>query len=68
MNELTEDIPATGPVCGKPMLWHIMKIYKHYGFDEFILLLGYKGTKSRNTLWITSGRITVSSWIQRLMT
>ncbi|NLM74053.1 MAG: NTP transferase domain-containing protein [Clostridiaceae bacterium] len=46
MNELTEDIPKPlAPVCGKPMLWHIMKIYKHYGFDEFILLLGYKGDK-----------------------
>ena len=46
MNEITEDIPKPlAPVCGKPMLWHIMKIYKHYGFDEFILLLGYKGDK-----------------------
>lgn len=30
-------------VGGKPILWHIMKIYSHYGFDEFILALGYKG-------------------------
>ena len=27
----------------RPILWHIMKIYAHYGFDEFILCLGYKG-------------------------
>jgi len=27
----------------KPMLWHIMKIYSHYGFNDFILCLGYKG-------------------------
>jgi glucose-1-phosphate cytidylyltransferase len=27
----------------KPILWHIMKIYSHYGFDEFIICLGYKG-------------------------
>jgi glucose-1-phosphate cytidylyltransferase len=27
----------------KPILWHIMKIYAHYGFNEFILCLGYKG-------------------------
>lgn len=26
-----------------PILWHIMKIYSHYGFKDFILLLGYKG-------------------------
>jgi len=46
MHELTEDMPKPmAPVCGKPMLLHIMKIYKHYGFDEFILLLGYKGEK-----------------------
>lgn len=30
-------------VGGKPMLWHIMKIYSHYGFNEFIIALGYKG-------------------------
>lgn len=30
-------------VGGKPILWHIMKIYAHYGFNEFILTLGYKG-------------------------
>jgi glucose-1-phosphate cytidylyltransferase len=26
-----------------PMLWHIMKLYAHHGFNEFIILLGYKG-------------------------
>lgn len=30
-------------VGGKPILWHIMKIYSHYGFNEFVILLGYKG-------------------------
>lgn len=30
-------------IGGKPILWHIMKIYSHYGFDEFIICLGYKG-------------------------
>ncbi len=29
-------------VGGRPILWHIMKIYSHYGFNEFILALGYK--------------------------
>jgi glucose-1-phosphate cytidylyltransferase len=28
---------------GKPILWHIMKCYSYYGFNDFILLLGYKG-------------------------
>lgn len=30
-------------IGGKPILWHIMKIYSHYGFNEFIVCLGYKG-------------------------
>lgn len=28
---------------GKPILWHIMKTYSHYGFNDFIILCGYKG-------------------------
>ncbi|WP_053522889.1 glucose-1-phosphate cytidylyltransferase [Leptospira noguchii] len=27
----------------KPILWHIMKIYSHFGFNDFIICLGYKG-------------------------
>ena len=30
-------------IGGKPILWHIMKIYAHYGFKKFVLPLGYKG-------------------------
>jgi len=30
-------------IGGKPILWHIMKIYSSYGFNEFVVLLGYKG-------------------------
>lgn len=30
-------------VGGRPILWHIMKIYDHYGFRDFIICLGYKG-------------------------
>lgn len=30
-------------IGGRPILWHIMKIYSHYGFDDFIICLGYKG-------------------------
>ena len=30
-------------IGGKPILWHIMKMYSSYGFNEFIVLLGYKG-------------------------
>lgn len=30
-------------IGGKPILWHIMKIYSHYGYNDFVLCLGYKG-------------------------
>lgn len=30
-------------IGGKPILWHIMKIYSHYGFNDFVICLGYKG-------------------------
>ena len=30
-------------IGGKPILWHIMKIYSHHGVNEFVILLGYKG-------------------------
>ena len=29
-------------IGGRPILWHIMKIYAHYGFNDFVLALGYK--------------------------
>src|SRR5438874_5477314 len=30
-------------IGGYPILWHILKIYAHYGFNEFVIALGYKG-------------------------
>jgi glucose-1-phosphate cytidylyltransferase len=30
-------------IGGKPILWHVMKIYSHYGIHDFIICLGYKG-------------------------
>ena len=30
-------------IGGKPILWHIMKHYEHYGFNDFAIALGYKG-------------------------
>jgi glucose-1-phosphate cytidylyltransferase len=30
-------------IGGRPILWHIMKIYSHYGIDDFVICLGYKG-------------------------
>ena len=30
-------------IGGKPILWHILKIYSHYGITDFIICCGYKG-------------------------
>jgi len=30
-------------IADKPILWHIMKIYSYYGFNDFVVCLGYKG-------------------------
>ena len=45
------------PIGKRPILWHIMKTYAHYGHKDFILCLGYKGDMIkdyfRNYLWNT---------------
>ena len=44
LREETEHVPKPMVEIGPmPILWHIMKVYSHYGFHEFIILLGYKG-------------------------
>ena len=44
LSEETDLIPKPLVKIGeKPILWHIMHIYKQYGFKEFVILLGYKG-------------------------
>lgn len=35
-------------VGGRPILWHIMKSYAHYGFTDFVVCLGYKGDVIRD--------------------
>src|SRR3989344_4305273 len=43
LREETEFKPKPMVEIGdKPILWHIMKIYNHYGFNDFVLALGYK--------------------------
>lgn len=44
LKEETEFKPKPMILIGnKPIIWHIMKIYSHYGFSDFIIALGYKG-------------------------
>ena len=56
-------------IGGKPILWHIMKIYSHYGYNDFIICCGYKGDKIKeyfvnyykhqadNTFFLSDGSI-----------
>ena len=44
LKEETEYKPKPLVMVGdRPILWHIMKLYSHYGFNDFVLCLGYKG-------------------------
>lgn len=44
LSEATHLIPKPMvEIGGKPILWHIMKTYSHYGIKEFIICCGYKG-------------------------
>src|SRR4030067_1016454 len=44
LREETEYKPKPMVEIGdRPILWHIMKIYAHYGLKDFVLCLGYKG-------------------------
>lgn len=43
LSEETDLIPKPMvQIGGKPILWHIMKIYSYYGFNDFVVLTGYK--------------------------
>jgi glucose-1-phosphate cytidylyltransferase len=45
MREISEEIPKPMLHVGdRPILWHIMKYYAHYGFQDFILCLGYRAS------------------------
>jgi glucose-1-phosphate cytidylyltransferase len=43
MREASEAVPKPMvPIGGRPVLWHVMKYYAHFGFKDFVLCLGYK--------------------------
>ena len=47
----------------RPILWHIMKIYSHYGFNDFFIALGYKGDQIKRYFvdyYLTNGSMKVS--------
>lgn len=63
LSEETTQIPKPMvEVGGMPILWHIMKTYSHYGYNRFILALGYKGNKIKEYFYSyrnTSGDFTL---------
>ena len=43
LRDYSDEIPKPMvPVGGRPIAWHIMKYYAHFGHDDFVLCLGYK--------------------------
>ncbi len=45
----SEDVPKPMVTVGtRPILWHVMKYYAHYGHKEFVICLGYKGNVIKN--------------------
>ena len=44
LSEVTETVPKPMvEIGGKPIIWHILKMYSHFGINDFIICLGYKG-------------------------
>src|SRR6185436_1309806 len=49
MRDYSDAIPKPMvPIGYRPILWHLMKYYAHYGHKEFILCLGYRGDTIKN--------------------
>ena len=49
LREHSETIPKPlVPIGDRPMIWHLMKYYAHYGHRDFVLCLGYKGEMIKN--------------------
>lgn len=49
LSEYTKTIPKPMvEIGGKPILWHIMNHYAHYGYKDFVVALGYKGEVIKN--------------------
>jgi glucose-1-phosphate cytidylyltransferase len=50
IREYSDSIPKPIiPIGYRPILWHVMKYYAHYGHKDFILCLGYKARTSSRT-------------------
>ena len=55
IREYSELVPKPMVTIGyRPILWHVMKYYAHYGHKDFILCLGYKADVVKNYFWTTT--------------
>lgn len=63
LSEETRNIPKPMVQIGdKPILWHIMKIYSHYGFNDFVICLGYKSMEIKEwfmTYFLQNNDVTI---------
>ncbi|MHC4778966.1 MAG: NTP transferase domain-containing protein, partial [Planctomycetota bacterium] len=58
LNAHSEAIPkGLVEVGGKPILWHIMKIFEAQGYGEFVLCLGYRGSDIKEHFLIRAGSL-----------
>ena len=56
LKEKTEEVPKVlVEIGGRPILWHIMKMYSAFGFNDFILCLGHLGHRVKESLIEESG-------------
>ena len=56
-------------IGGKPILWHIMKLYSFYGINDFIICLGYKGHMIKEyfaNYFLYSSDVTIDLLINRI--
>lgn len=65
LREHSETIPKPlVPIGHRPIIWHLMRYYAHFGFNEFILALGYRGDLIRRYFldhdWCMSSDFTLS--------
>ena len=61
LNEMGAAVPkALVPVGGKPVIWHLMRLYTSFGFDEFVLCLGYLQERIREYFGENSNDETVN--------
>jgi glucose-1-phosphate cytidylyltransferase len=58
---LSERLPKPmASIGGRPLLWHLMKYYAHYGHTEFVLLLGYRGSAIKD--YFTRAEFAEAGW------